>query len=352
MSQTRSGTVSYLDATNLRALARGCGVLACGTAGDAELGLAVALVAVEERGPVPVVALDDLPGEALVLPCGMMGAAGVASERIFSGEEGQLLCSEVAALQGRPVCALMCLQIGGINGLLPVAWASRAGLPLVDADGAGRAFPAWHPSALGAAGVPTGPVVLTAGRGNVVIIHSVDDASADRLVRGATAALGGLCVGTAYAAAARRLRGAAIAGSVSRAVAAGASVCVDGGALDPEGVADALDGELLVRGQITHLDRSSATVGGLGSDAGRQVRLERREMFMMVLEDGAIRAAVPDLITVLDISSGVPIPTEDLRHGDRVAVLTARSDEVWRAPAGRAIAGPHAFGYELNRPDW
>ena len=39
------------------------------------------------------------------------------------------------------VAALMAAEIGGGNGLLPITWAARLGLPLVDADGMGRAFP-------------------------------------------------------------------------------------------------------------------------------------------------------------------------------------------------------------------
>ena len=35
----------------------------------------------------------------------------------------------------------MSSEIGGSNGLEPAAWAAQMGLPLVDADSMGRAFP-------------------------------------------------------------------------------------------------------------------------------------------------------------------------------------------------------------------
>ena len=35
----------------------------------------------------------------------------------------------------------MAAEIGAGNGVLPVTWAARLGLPVVDADGMGRSFP-------------------------------------------------------------------------------------------------------------------------------------------------------------------------------------------------------------------
>ena len=51
------------------------------------------------------------------------------------------LLDHLERLTGRKVAALMSAEIGGSNGLLPISWAARIGLPVVDADGMGRAFP-------------------------------------------------------------------------------------------------------------------------------------------------------------------------------------------------------------------
>src|ERR1700756_1020390 len=66
-----------LDPESLRALARGCAVLGAGGGGDTYLALLQALQATEYYGPVPLVDLDDLPDDALIMPCGGIGAPTV-----------------------------------------------------------------------------------------------------------------------------------------------------------------------------------------------------------------------------------------------------------------------------------
>jgi DUF917 family protein len=337
-----------LDATNLRALARGCGVLAAGAGGDLELGLLMALVAVEALGPVPVVALDDLPDDALVVPCGLVGAAQVANERIFSGDEGRVLISALEDLHDSRVGALMCLETAGPNGLVPVTWAARAGVPLLDADGAGRAFPGLEQRAMHVAGVSASPVVLTDGRDNVLVIHAASDDWAARLARTGAAGLGGVCAAAAYGMSARRARTSVVAGSLSRAVALGHAINAQDHRVGPAAVAEALAATTLIKGRVTDLERSSATIDGTGGDAGRQVRIELQSHFLIAIEDGAVRAAVPDLIAVLAADTATPIGSETLRRGDRVAVVAARAHDIWRTEKGLAVAGPRAFGYGID----
>jgi DUF917 family protein len=323
--------------------------LAAGAGGDLELGLLMALVAVDARGPVPVVALDDLPGDALVVPCGLVGAPQLANERIFSGDEGRVLSRALQELHDERIGALMCLETAGPNGLVPVTWAARAGVPLVDADGAGRAFPGLHQRAMHVAGVRASPVALTDGRDNVIVIHAADDDWADRLARTTAAGLSGVCAAAAYGMSARRARTSVIAGSLSRAVALGHAIDAQkqrvGG---PAAVAEALDATILIDGRVTDLERHSATIDGTAGDAGRQVRIELQSQYLIALEDGAVRAAVPDLIAVLAADTATPIASEAMRRGDHVAVLAAPAHDLWRTEQGLALAGPRAFGYDID----
>ena len=76
-----------LDASTLPALARGCAILGAGGGGDTEIGLLASLQAVEDHGPVPLVDLDELPDEALLMPCGGVGAPTGAGSRAARLEE-------------------------------------------------------------------------------------------------------------------------------------------------------------------------------------------------------------------------------------------------------------------------
>ena len=156
-----------LDASTLPALARGCAILGAGGGGDTEIGLLASLQAVEDHGPVPLVDLDELPDEALLMPCGGIGAPTVSIEKIESGDEGGRLREMVETLWNRPVVALMSAEIGGSNGVIPIVWAARLGLPVVDADGMGRAFPEVQQVTMEIAGISPNPAVMTDERGNV-----------------------------------------------------------------------------------------------------------------------------------------------------------------------------------------
>jgi hypothetical protein len=284
----------------------------------------------------------------LVVPCGLIGAPQLANERILSGEEGQVLCRVLEDLHQASVGALMCFEAAGVNGMVPTTWAARAGVPLVDADGAGRAFPGFQQRAMHVAGVPASPVVLTDGRDNVLVIHSAEDDRAAALARNAAAGLGGVCAAAGYGMTARRARTATIAGSLSRAVALGRAIASHGNPVRSPTLAEALGATVLIEGRVTELERSSVTIDGTARDAGRQMRIELQGGFVIALEDGEVRASVPDLIAVLGADTAAPIATGMLRRGERVAVLAAPAHVVWRTERGLAVAGPQAFGYGIE----
>jgi DUF917 family protein len=64
--------------------------------------------------------------------------------------------------------------------------------------------------------------------------------------------------------------------------------------------------------------------------------------------DGVPRVMTPDLICVLDSTSGEAIGTETLRYGQRVTVIALRAPKVFLSPRGLDFVGPRAFGYDMD----
>jgi hypothetical protein len=85
-----------------------------------------------------------------------------------------------------------------------------------------------------------------------------------------------------------------------------------------------------------------------GADTGRLLRLEIQNENLVALEDGVVRASVPDLISVIDSATGAAIATEHVRYGQRVTVIGFACDPIWRTPRGIETAGPRAFGYDFD----
>lgn len=347
--------VMLLDADVLPAQARGCAVLGAGGGGTPRVGLLAALQAVEEFGPVELVDLDGLPDDGLVMPCGGVGAPTVSLEKLGNGREAARIRERVEELTGRRVVGVMCTEIGGSNGCEPVAWAARMGLPLVDADGMGRAFPEMQQVSMHLAGIRPDPCVLSDERGNVSVLYPTDAVWLERLCRASAVAFGGHAVTAEFLMSVREARAATVRGSVSTAIEIGRLLTESGD--DPvDRLLDAVRGVRLVEGKIVDVERrtsggfvrGSLIVEGLRGDAGRVLRIEMQNENLAALEDGAVVASVPDVITVLDTQTADAITTELLRYGQRVTVIAFPCDQVWRTDAGLAVAGPRAFGYEFD----
>jgi len=344
-----------LDSDALRALARGCAVLGAGGGGDPYLGLLQALQATEDFGPAPLVDLDELPDDSLIMPCGAIGAPTVSIEKIENGDEGARLRDHLEYMTGRRVAALMSAEIGGANGLLPISWAARLGLPVVDGDGMGRAFPEVPQVTMHLAGISPSPAIMTDERGNLIVFRTISGHWMERLERAAAVEFGGAASSTEYTLTVAQARGATVRNSVSLAISIGQAVASAAGS-----PVDALIAEVgafrLVTGKVSDVERrttsgfvrGSVLVEGLGEDAGRLIRLELQNENLVALEQGRVLASVPDLISVLDSETAGAIVTERVRYGQRVTVIAFACDPVWRTPRGIAAAGPRAFGYDFD----
>ena len=81
----------------------------------------------EEYGDVTLMGLGEFDDDDLLLPVAMVGSPTVALEKLLNGEEGVLLRDGFEAMTGRKVAALMPAELGGVNGVVPLGWAARAG---------------------------------------------------------------------------------------------------------------------------------------------------------------------------------------------------------------------------------
>ncbi|MEW6472806.1 MAG: DUF917 domain-containing protein [Actinomycetota bacterium] len=341
-----------LGVDHLPALARGCALFGGGGGGDPTVGLLMAREAIQNHGPVPLVDLDDLPADGLVLPCGYVGAPTVLREKLQNGWEGRRLVEEVESLFGRSVVAIMPIEIGGANGMVPLNWAARLRLPYVDADGMGRAFPTIPQMTMNLAGVPSTPCVIVDERMNTLVVRTGDVAWTEHLLRTAVSAFGGAASGAMYVMTVATARAATVRRSVSRALNLGSAVLLGNG--DPvAALVSETDAIELIRGKVVEVARetSGRFVRGsavISDPAGnRLLRLEIQNEFLVALEEGYVQASVPDIITVIDLHTGEPIVTERLRFGQQVSVVSFPVDPAWRTAAGLALTGPAAFGYDV-----
>jgi hypothetical protein len=351
---TTTEPLRLITSDDVAPLAAGAAVFGTGGGGAVHTVQLAVETALATHGPVRLLRVDELgPGDAVII-MSAIGAPSVGIEMLGASAQASTLLSEVERLIGRPVTAIMAAEIGGSNGVAPVGWAAAQGLAVLDADGMGRAFPQATMISMNVVGLPNEFAVMSDVVGNVTVLRTIDIAWLERHARAFTVAAGGSAIGAHYLLTHETAPGAVIEGTVSRAVEVGRRLIRSA---DPVAdIADELGAAVLVTGKVSDIDRlteggftrGSVTVQGIGADRGRLVRIEIQNENLVVIEDGAVTVSVPDLITIVDTETGEAISTELLRFGQRVSVLAWACDPLWRTERGIELAGPRAFGYDIE----
>jgi DUF917 family protein len=344
-------------------LASGAAFLGSGGGGDPYYSRLIAEAELARHGSVALIALEALADDALVVPLGWIGAPTVSVEKLPGGGETVAGLRKLEALLGRRVDAVLPIEIGGGNGLAPLAAAARLGLPVVDADGMGRAFPESQMAIFNIRGLQACPAVMTDASGATVTIEHCDNLAHERIARAVSMSMGGIAHMAEYPLSGRQAKAHAIGGSVSAAIAIGAAVRqARSNGQDPfQALYAALRatqlyphaGELF-DGKIVDVQRETRGGFSLGrisleGFAGQgTMTLEFQNENLIAHRNGIACAMVPDLVTVMDRETAESITTERLRYGQRVRIIGAAAPRMLREERAMALVGPDAFG--LGQP--
>ncbi|MHA6623644.1 DUF917 domain-containing protein [Pseudonocardia sp. DLS-67] len=348
-----------LTPDDLPDLARGAALLGTGGGGDPHIGRLMVAAAMYKHGPVAVLDPEELADDAFVVPTAMMGAPTVMVEKIPGGDEAVRALHTLETHLGRQADATMPIECGGINSMIPLVVAATAGLPVVDADGMGRAFPELQMETFGVYGVPGSPMVVSGDHGETVTIDTgPDNERMEWLARGATIRMGGAALIAEYAMSGADVKRTAIPRTLSLGLAVGRALREAREQLrDPiSALGDVLAPTLyphlrvLFAGKVADVERR--TVDGFARGTARFVSFDGASTLRTAFQnetliaevDGAVRCIVPDLICVLEAESGEPITTETLRYGQRVVVVGISTPEMMRTPEALAVFGPACFG--------
>ncbi len=343
---------------NLESIAMGAGILGTGGGGNPYIGQLRARQAIRERGPVRILDPEELPEDSQVICVGGIGAPTVGIEKVRDLQSLYAL-KAIEEFTGKKATALISNEIGGSNSVEPLIPAAMTGLPVVDADGMGRAFPEFQMKTFFVYGVPWCPMAISDEKGNTVVIpETISPAWAERLARAITVQMG--CV-ACYAIApmtAEQVRRTAVLNTLS--LARNLGDAVKEARLQSEDPLSAIlstcPGKILFSGKVADVDRRTTagfargrlSVEGLGDNNGERLTIEFQNENLIARRDGQVVCTVPDLICVVDSETGEPVTTELLRYGLRVTVLGFPAPSLWTTPEGLAVAGPRVFGYETD----
>jgi DUF917 family protein len=351
-----------LRSADLADLARGATLLGTGGGGDPYIGKMLVERVLGERS-ITVLDPDEIDDAMFVIPTAQMGAPTVMIEKIPAGTEPTLALRALEEHLGRTADATMPIECGGINSMIPLVVAAETGLPVIDADGMGRAFPELSMETFAVYGVHGSPLALAGERGERVIIDTGDDdRQMEWLARGITIRLGGVGHIAEYAMTGAEVKRTAVPRTISMALALGRAIreAREQKRSPFDAIAETLSTTLyshvreLFVGKVTDVERRTtegfakgrATISALDPASADALEISFQNENLIARRGDDVVAIVPDLICVVDIESGEPITTEGLRYGQRVRVLGISTPDMMRTPDALRAFGPSAFGLD------
>jgi len=345
---------------DLEDLSRGAALLGSGGGGDPYIGRLMVREVLRAGAEVTLWDLDEVPEEAFVVPTAMMGAPTVMIEKLPAGSEGILALHALEEHLGRKATATMPIECGGINSTMPLLVGARAGIPVIDGDGMGRAFPELQMETFHVYGVPGTPMAIANEHGDFAVLQTHDNMQMEWFARGITIRMGGSALIAEYSMDGATARRTAIPGTLSLGIALGRAIRE---ARDRhQDVIGHLDDALrptvygaphvVFEGKVEDVFRRTTEGFARGNarirafSGGDVLEIDFQNEHLVARIDANLTAVVPDLICVMDIETGEPITTEAMRYGQRVRVISITPPEIMRTPEALAVFGPRAFGID------
>ncbi|MCX8995825.1 DUF917 domain-containing protein [Rhizobiaceae bacterium BDR2-2] len=301
----------------------------------------------------------DLDDDDAVAVVSKMGAPLVGQERLVDPAHLARAVQLMESYTGRKFRAVMSVEIGGGNALSPFLAAAHLGIPVVDADAMGRAYPEAQMTSFAIGDLPMYPLTLVDCRDNEAIVaRAASWKWMERISRKICTEVGSTSATCKAPRTGREVKDWGVLDTVTKAVALGGAVLEARAAhTDPvEAVLRHEGGKTLFKGKICDVDRTttggflrgSAKIEGLDDDRGSVVELAFQNEWAVAFRDGQPIAMTPDLICLLDTVSGEAIGTETVRYGQRVTAIALPAPAVLTTPKGIEHVGPRAFGYDID----
>jgi hypothetical protein len=339
-----------LGKIELEDIAWGSTLLGSGGGGSIRKGLRL-IAQIENK----VTLLDpaDLPESANAVSVGGIGAPRAMAPEVTKKKavDSAILAYEVmknvTAIGGVSIDYLMPGEIGGYNTILPIYVAAKKGVPVVDADGNGRAVPELATGLQPIYNIPASPLVVTNNAGDIIVAYlgdPLDATAAENIARTAAVSFGMRASFCTWVVSIATLKKCLVTNSISRAERIGRTIreAKAGGRDVVKEVIAITDGKELFRGRIRKIemrteegfDFGRTTIEGMDDDKGKAFVIDSKNENMIAWQDEKPVAMVPDLITMIT-TEGEPLNNADTKEGMELAIIGIHAPEPWmRTPDG------------------
>ncbi len=343
---------------DIRPIAIGAGILGTGGGGNPYLGGLHLASVIREKGPQRLLDPYALADDALVCVAGSIGAPTVSIEKLPEGTEMARALRLLEAQISRQFDAVAIAEIGGANSMQPLIAGLQTGIPTVDSDSMGRAFPEIQMSSyLFGSDATVAPYAMVDAADNAAVVPwAASDLWGERIARNIAVSMGARAGLVACMMSGAQLKAAGVHYTMTLAHQLGTkAIEAQQQKSDvPQVVADVLDGRVIFRGKISDVNRR--TTKGFARGHVRidrfsnddRLEIEFQNELLIARVNGEVVVTTPDLICIVTEEEGEPVTTEMLRYGTRVAVIAVPAPPQLKSEIALQVVGPRAFGYDVD----
>lgn len=324
----------------------GC-VLGGGGGGSMEKGRSTARLGLELRA-VTLIDPEDMDDNEVLINVSNVGAPSAKNayvEPMDNAKVVTMLCDSMGIKAG----GIITNEAGGsatVNGWLQCA---ILGLPLVDAPCNGRAHPTGIMGSMGLHRVPDYISFQAAAGGkkengrHVEMVVSGDMNRVAKLVREAAVQADGLVAVARNPVTCDYAKTHGACGAVRQAIELGQAMLKaqpEGGDAVLQAICDFLGGQIVAKGEISHLELKCS--GGFDTgivQVGHHLLTFWNE-YMTLEQDGTRLGTFPDLIMTLDGKTGLPVTSAEVVQGQEIAILLVPKENI---KLGDGMKDPELF---------
>jgi len=320
-------------------LVDGAAVFSAGGGGDPEMGYEIVDKLIEEGYVATLVDPLEVPDDAAVVNFACVGATTSVG---YDSDAAVKTVYTLEQYKKQKFYAVIPVELGGFNTLAAVDVAARRGVPVVDADGAGRAVPEVHLKVYTIDDIPLAPMVVADLRAqNVVIVKETKDSkSAERIARTLATEWGH----TAYTArrilTGKQVKTSPILHSLSTSIRIGMLLRKT---VDPiRAVLKETGGFKLFEGKVDKIERrteagftwTKTILKGIHEYEGSRFEFRAKNEVLVAYRNNKLVAIAPDIIVPVHHETGKCITAEKIKKGEKLAILGIPTPQKWRTAKG------------------
>jgi DUF917 family protein len=320
-------------------LVEGAALFSAGGGGDPRVGLNIVERLVEAHCSARLVEPSEVPDREIVINFACVGAtANVAyrsdaAVRTFKTLEEHL---------SKKAFAVIPVELGGFNTLAAVDVASRLGIPVVDADGAGRAVPEVHLKVYTLDDIALAPMaVADLDAGNIVLIKQTRGLrEAERITRALATEWNQMAYTARRVLTGKQVKTSPVQNTLSMSIRIGMLLRK---AVDPlKALLKETSGYHLFEGVVASAEHetkggftwTSLKLDGTQENAGSSLQLKAKNEFLSAHKDGKLAALAPDIITTISLHNCKCVQAEKAKKDDKLVVIGIPAPARWRSKEG------------------